>query len=60
VFNRWGQLVYESQDPDAGWNGMNEGKSEEMGTYIWQLNYQGSEHARSLDQRMTGYVVLIR
>jgi len=31
-----------------------------MGTYVWQLEYQGSEHARALDQQLSGYVVLIR
>lgn len=60
VFNRWGQLVYESQDPEAGWDGRLGGKSEEMGTYVWQLQYQGSEHARALDQQLSGHVTLIR
>lgn len=60
VFNRWGQLMYASEDPDAGWDGSFQSSNEEVGTYIWQLQYQGSEHAKALDQQLTGYVVLIR
>lgn len=60
VFNRWGQLVYLSEDPEAGWDGRNGGKTEEVGTYIWQLDYTGSEHERALSETITGYVVLIR
>jgi gliding motility-associated-like protein len=60
VFNRWGQLLYITSDPNGGWDGRNDGKAEEMGTYVWQLQYAGSEHDLSLDQKLSGYVILIR
>ena len=60
VFNRWGQLLYSSEDPNAGWDGRYNGKPEEVDTYVWELEYAGSEHSTALDQKLSGYVVLIR
>ncbi|MCY7408860.1 MAG: gliding motility-associated C-terminal domain-containing protein [Chitinophagales bacterium] len=60
VFNRWGQMVYFSNDPTIGWDGKFNGKPSELGTYIWQLEYAGSQHALVLDQQLKGYVVLVR
>ena len=35
VFNRWGQLIYETSNPDARWNGTLNGKSPLSATYAW-------------------------
>jgi len=38
VYNRWGENVFKSTDPNAGWNGLyNDAKSEE-GVYVYYLN----------------------
>jgi len=33
VFNRWGQLVYDGNDPDKGWDGTFKGQPAPMDTY---------------------------
>jgi gliding motility-associated-like protein len=43
IFNRWGQLVFESENappnnPAYGWNGNFKGKEQEMEVYGWVLN----------------------
>jgi gliding motility-associated-like protein len=38
IFNRWGQLIFQTSDMDQGWNGKHEGKSEEVGTYVYVIN----------------------
>lgn len=39
IFNRWGQLVYETKNiGDGGWNGTFHGQKCELGTYYWELN----------------------
>lgn len=38
VFNRWGEVVWESRNPNEGWNGTYNGKPVPEGTYIWQIS----------------------
>ena len=39
VYNRYGQLVFETHQLDNGWNGMINGVPQDAGTYVWILNY---------------------
>ncbi|MFB0907672.1 MAG: gliding motility-associated C-terminal domain-containing protein, partial [Spirosomataceae bacterium] len=44
IFDRWGELIYESDDPDAKrWNGSIKGKTQSPLVYPWRITY------RSLD-----------
>ncbi|HBL74963.1 MAG: hypothetical protein A2W90_06670 [Bacteroidetes bacterium GWF2_42_66] len=58
IYDRWGQLVFESYNPEEEWNGtMKNGKPAPMGTYVWIANFfdiQGYEH------NPKGQVLLIR
>ncbi len=38
VFNRWGELVFETTDPQVGWDGIYKGKEQEMEVYVYYLN----------------------
>ncbi len=35
IFNRWGNVVFESKDPNRGWDGNLGGKAQPQDTYIW-------------------------
>ena len=48
VFNRWGELVFESNSLDVGWDGTYKDKGQEMEVYIYTLQ------ARFLDGTQTG------
>jgi gliding motility-associated-like protein len=37
IYNRWGEILWESHDPDAAWDGTYGGKLVEEGTYIWKM-----------------------
>jgi gliding motility-associated-like protein len=37
IFNRWGQLVFEAEDPRSGWNGTLNGKEMEQAVYVYYL-----------------------
>ncbi len=39
IYNRWGQLIYETKDVTAGWDGTYKGKYVEKGTYIYKFQY---------------------
>jgi len=40
VFDRWGNLVFETADPSRGWNGIYKGITLESSVFIWQCQYQ--------------------
>lgn len=40
IFNRWGQLIFESSNPLNKWNGTFKGQKQPAGTYIWRVDYQ--------------------
>lgn len=37
VFNRWGQMIFSTSTPGAGWNGVAAGQDQPAGVYIWQV-----------------------
>lgn len=37
VFNRWGELLFETKDIDQGWNGKYKGVIQPMGAYVFQV-----------------------
>jgi gliding motility-associated-like protein len=38
IFNRWGQLIFESRDMNIGWDGTYDSKPQEMEVYVWTLD----------------------
>lgn len=40
IYNRWGQMVFETRDPDAGWDGKTDGEEAASDVYAWQLEYE--------------------
>ncbi len=39
IFNRWGEILFISKDPQVGWDGTYNGESLMTGTYLWQIDY---------------------
>lgn len=39
IFDRWGQVVFESTQVTTGWSGISSGREMPSGMYIWQVNY---------------------
>lgn len=36
IFNRWGEMIWESHDPYAKWDGTYKGEVVPEGTYVWR------------------------
>jgi len=58
IYNRWGEMVFETNDIHEGWDGTFNGKMADTGTYIWKLSFglietDGKETAK-------GHVNLLR
>jgi len=43
IYNRWGQLIFETSQPDNGWDGTFRSVDSPMGTYLYRLVYTTSE-----------------
>ena len=58
IFNRWGEVVWESNDASVGWDGTYNGKLVQNGTYVWKVEFK----TLSNDERImrTGHVNVIR
>lgn len=35
VYNRWGQIIFETKNPDVGWTGFSGRTEAQMGVYVW-------------------------
>lgn len=57
IYNRWGQLVFQSNDTDAGWDGKFKGKDQPMDVYTYTLDAEFSDGKKI---RKTGDITLIR
>ena len=58
IFNRYGQVLFETKDKNNGWDGKINGKLVDSGTYAYTLKYKSSQ-TKILEQ-INGTVILIR
>jgi gliding motility-associated-like protein len=59
IYNRWGNLMFSTKDPDQGWDGYYKGIFEPFGDYIYMLQYSFVGDEKNI-QHKTGIVTLIR
>ncbi len=58
VYNRYGQLIFQSTNPALGWTGNNGGGMAGIGTYFFELSFVGGTEEHPFYQK--GEVILIR
>ncbi|MEN9699631.1 MAG: hypothetical protein RLZZ301_829 [Bacteroidota bacterium] len=58
IYNRWGELVFESADPKAGWDGNMNYIDAPDGVYSYKINFTTSGKMEA--QHIEGHVVLMR
>lgn len=54
IYNRWGEVLFESTNPKQQWDGTFSGRPAEQGTYVYQLFASGIE-----SKGKTGAVTLV-
>lgn len=59
IWNRWGELIFETGDPNDGWNGRknNSGADSPQGVYVVIVTYTGP---RGEDVQLKGFATLIK
>lgn len=58
IYNRWGNLVYESDDVNDGWNGRVNYQWGDAGVYIYIVEYRAKD--KPAPKRISGNVTLFR
>lgn len=59
VYSRWGHLLFQTKDPEAGWNGKvnNQGENCDQGVYLYQVVFQSAAGKTVTKQ---GTIMLLR
>lgn len=57
IFNRWGEVVFETNDFEDRWDGTYNGKPLPDGTYVWKIRYSDD---REINFEKKGHVNLLR
>jgi gliding motility-associated-like protein len=57
IFNRWGELVFESKDLNFQWDGTYNGTLIQDGTLSWKLNYTTNS---GRTKKITGHITLLK
>ena len=58
IFNRWGQIIFESYDTDFGWDGTYKGRIVQNGTYTWKIDFK--EIMTDKKHTVNGHVNILR
>ncbi len=58
IFDRWGELIFETTDVDQGWDGRYKGDKCQEGVYVWKIDY--TNVVDGSNQNVIGHVSLIR
>ena len=57
IFNRWGELIFESTNINQSWNGNYKGRMAQVDTYVWKIVYSD---VNTKNKEIIGHVNLIR
>ena len=59
IYNRWGEIVFESKNIDFGWDGTYKNRKAQDGTYTWELIFTDNS-CIGKKEHLYGHVNLIR
>ncbi len=59
LFNRWGEVVFHSNNVNEGWTGIHNGAKAISGFYLWTMEYKFADQESNLEQ-LSGGVHLLR
>jgi gliding motility-associated-like protein len=60
IYNRWGQKVFETRDPNAAWDGKVDGTEAPSDVYAWQVEYEVLREGQQRKLMGKGDVTLLR
>ena len=57
IYNRWGELLYQSDQTRNFWDGKVNGKALKQDAYIWEITYEG---LCTEERKLRGHVILLK
>jgi gliding motility-associated-like protein len=57
IFDRYGKLVFQTEDFSRGWNGTYNGLQAESGTFVWMASYRNTD--TKIMQSRKGFVIVL-
>jgi gliding motility-associated-like protein len=57
IYNRFGEMIYETADWRKGWNGKYKGQGADPATYVWALDYINIDTGKRVAQRGTSILI---
>ena len=60
IFDRWGELLYEGNEKDEGWDGTYKGEMVQLGNYLIHVTYSYTSGNHSIKMTESGMFILIR
>jgi gliding motility-associated-like protein len=58
IFNRWGELIFKTNDTEAGWNGTYKDAPSPMDVYVWKCEFKNIVSKEN--ESRIGHVTLVR
>lgn len=63
IFDRWGAVLFQSNDPTMGWDGTQQGQPVKNDVYLWKLRYRFAEDEYGrlgMEQEQMGHIQVLR
>jgi gliding motility-associated-like protein len=60
IFNRWGQIIFETENPDTAWDGFYKGNRAQQGVYAYIIEYDYTFEGGSINEVEKGTVLMMR
>jgi len=60
IYNRWGQMIFNTSDLNQGWDGTFKGEACQAGVYVYRIVYQNFGMGTQESKVMEGTVMLVR
>jgi gliding motility-associated-like protein len=58
IFNRWGELIFETYDLTSGWDGTFNDIIVQDGTYVWSINFGDTDSDKKMAYK--GHVNILK
>ena len=58
IYNRWGQVIFQTNDWKKGWDGTYSGSLQPQGSYVWMLQYIHRDTKQKIQKK--GSTILVR